>query len=115
MVSWLDKTHNITIVKVLKSLKGGLLISYASESGGNLLVCLTGTSNVQMASSLNILSKIVSSKVRGILKSNEEEKEPPTKKELKKEEKRRKEEGEGESKGEEKAGDQTQIWDPEEG
>ena len=43
-----------------------------------------------MASSLNILSKIVSSKVRGILKSDEEEKEPPTEKELEEEEKRRK-------------------------
>ena len=42
-----------------------------------------------MASSLNILSKIVSSKVSGILKSDEEEKEPPTEKELKEEEKRR--------------------------
>ena len=42
-----------------------------------------------MASSLNILSKIVSSKVSGILKTDEEEKEPPTEKELKEEEKRR--------------------------
>ena len=42
-----------------------------------------------MASSLNILSKIVSSKVSGILKNDEEEKEPPTEKELKEEEKRR--------------------------
>ena len=42
-----------------------------------------------MASSLNILSKIVSSKVSGILKSEEEEKEPPSEKELKDEEKRK--------------------------
>ena len=36
-----------------------------------------------MASSLNILSKIVSSKVDGMFKSEEEAKEPPSEKELK--------------------------------
>ena len=36
-----------------------------------------------MASSLNILSKIVSSKVDGIFKGEEEDKEPPSEKELK--------------------------------
>ena len=39
--------------------------------------------------SWNILSKVVSSKVSGILKSDEEEKEPPSEKELKDEEKRK--------------------------
>ena len=39
--------------------------------------------------SWNILSKIVSSKVSGIMKSDEEEKEPPSEKELKEEEKRK--------------------------
>merc|ERR1712126_251028 len=42
-----------------------------------------------MASSLNILSKIVSSKVDGMFKSEEEDKEPPSEKELKEEEKRK--------------------------